>query len=102
VIDKAKEAGVIEGLSYLELPLADNPDKAARVGLGLPLRGTLIGVNHLGEQGYRFLVVHPETGQVTTTTAILSADGSTLTGKSVSETERGTLEYSWTAVRMTP
>ena len=92
--------GIIEGVSLLELPLEKNPAKAAKVVMGIPLKGTFEGTGGDGEQAYRFLVIHPETGQVMTTRAVLSKDRKTLRGTSSSKTDRGTLEYEWTAIRL--
>ena len=98
LVDAGK--GVLAGSSLLEVPLQKNQDGAAKAVLNIPLRGSFDGKGGSGEEAYSFLVVHPETGQVTDSRAILSADGKTLRGTSKTKTESGTLEYSWTAIRM--
>jgi hypothetical protein len=98
LVDAGK--GVLAGSSLLEVPLEKNKDGAAKAVLNIPLRGSFDGKGGSGEEAYSFLVVHPETGQVTDSRAILSADGKTLRGTSKTKTESGTLEYSWTAIRM--
>ena len=92
--------GILQGTSILEVPLEPNPSYAAKALLGFPLEGTFEGKGSSGEEAYRFLVVATESGQVTTTTAVLSADHKTLKGKSATKTDSGTLEYEWTAIRL--
>ena len=92
--------GVIAGSSLFQLPLKQTTNQPGKVMMGIPLRGNFEGKGGSGEEAYRFLVVIPETGKVTDTRAILSADGKTLKGTSSTKTNSGTLEYSWTAIRM--
>ena len=100
IMVKASPQGGLMGMSFLELPLEKGGNGIERAVMGFPLEGSYDGAKEGGEQGYRLVVTDNKTGFKTASSVLLSRDGQTLKGRSISEGPRGKLEYDWTAVRM--
>ena len=91
------------GRALVEIPVKKNNDGIRSVVMGFPMQATSKKILASGDQELRFEAVGPE-GQKTVTVAYLSADGTSLKGRSVSNLKQASegnsrYEYSWSAYR---